>query len=104
MCVGDRMLQCTGDKAGMQTPGAEPGWAHGAAPFEINGKYIMLLAVIKGKYFDLYERRIKKKINVEFDISCGFLVHHCCVYPYIVSTVPWEHGGLCHQLEPVVLP
>lgn len=32
------MLQCTGDKAGMQTPGTEPWWAHGAAPFEINGK------------------------------------------------------------------
>lgn len=34
----DWMLQCTGDKAGMQTPGTEAGWAHGAAPFEINEK------------------------------------------------------------------
>lgn len=38
MCVEDGMLQWTGDKAGMQTPGTEPWWAHGAAAFEINGK------------------------------------------------------------------
>lgn len=38
MCVEDGMLQCTGDKAGMPTPGTEPLWAHGPAPFEINGK------------------------------------------------------------------
>lgn len=54
------MLQCTGDKAGMQTPGTEPWWAHGAAPFEINGKEVTLLVLIKGKCFDLYKRRIKK--------------------------------------------
>lgn len=63
----------------------------------------MLLVLIKGKCFDLYKRRIKKKSNnVVFDLSCGFLVHHGHVYPYIVSTMACEHGGLCHQPEPVV--
>lgn len=53
-------------------------------------------------FWSLYKRRIKKSNNGVFDFSSGFLLHHWPVYPYDVSTVPCEHGGLCHQPGPEV--
>ena len=104
-CVEDGMLQCLSDKAGMWGPVVEAGRAHATALFEINEKWDTWLVLIKGKCFDHCIRgESKKSKNGVFDLSSGFLLHCWPVYTYVVSTMPCEHGGLCHQPEPVVIP